>query len=145
MSAVLRNLLLLLIWPAALLAQFVELSGTVRDPQDKIVAGAVIQLDAEDSTIAESRSDAEGRFRFENIQPGSYTLHAQASGFDVVSSPIVVRSGPFETADLRFEHIAGRRESIVITASHWNRPSICEIRRFSTERSLSVTIRHFSN
>ena len=56
--------------------------GTVCDSQNKPLANAVISLEVDGGArnyIA--RSDAQGRYRFEVIAPGSYTLRAKKPGY----------------------------------------------------------------
>jgi protocatechuate 3,4-dioxygenase beta subunit len=72
----------------------VELSGTVVDPDRRPVAGAVVQAGSEDASMvnlpdggvgkrpmhARVRTDAQGRFRFESLLPGSMPVAVRARG-----------------------------------------------------------------
>jgi outer membrane receptor protein involved in Fe transport len=114
---IIRNLLLSLLCPLALLAQFVGLSGELRDPQDQIVPGATVRLLRDGATIQQVQSDADGRFQFKNVQPGNYTIRAEAPGLEPLSRDVVVPPlGQSFGADLHFERVAASKESIVITA-----------------------------
>ena len=97
-------------------AQYVELSGGVTDPQGRAVAGALIHLERGHTEIARSRSNQEGRFAFQDITPGDYTLRAESHGFADVSRDVAVPAGQEEEADLQFGRIADQRETMVITA-----------------------------
>jgi hypothetical protein len=111
-----RTLLILVLLPVAMLAQLAELGGVVRDPQNEIVAGAVVRLDQQGETIRQTRSDPEGRFQFADLPVGSYTLRAEAPGLEPVSRDVVVSLEHSEAADLRFARLSARKESIVIMA-----------------------------
>ena len=56
--------------------------GTVCDSQNKPVGDAVISLESDGpSQKFVAHSDAQGRYRFEAVPPGSYTLRANKSGY----------------------------------------------------------------
>lgn len=59
-----------------------SLSGTVKDPQGAVVAGAsVVLTNTRTNQSFEMTTDDEGRYRAENLPAGVYTLSASASGF----------------------------------------------------------------
>lgn len=95
-----------------------SISGTVKDPQGKVIAGAAIVLfarggDARGSTTA----DAEGAYRFDLLPPGEYIIQAEASGFDrFVTQAVHVDRGASITADLPLQ-VAGLQQQVVVTAS----------------------------
>ena len=73
------------------------LTGVVEDPSGAVIPGATLTL--VDGTTGEARrtaSDGSGRFRFENVLPGSYTLRAQAEEFQTLELPITVGAQPME-------------------------------------------------
>ena len=55
----------------------------VRDADEQGLAGVVIRLiDADGQQVAETTTDADGRYRFENIEPGTYTvIEEQPAGY----------------------------------------------------------------
>jgi tetratricopeptide (TPR) repeat protein len=64
--------------------------GRVHDSRDRPIVGTVVFLESADlgHTLA-STTDSQGRFRFEAISVGTYTLHAKVEGYQDV------REGPF--------------------------------------------------
>ena len=59
-----------------------EMAGVVKDPSGAPVPLAKLTLTNQDSGVARSiTSDTDGRYRFAAIQPGKYSLKAEATGF----------------------------------------------------------------
>jgi tetratricopeptide (TPR) repeat protein len=67
--------------------------GTVCDSQNKPVGDAVISLESDGpSQKFVAHSDAQGRYRFEAVAPGSYTLRANKPGYrDKIEGPFAVQ------------------------------------------------------
>jgi tetratricopeptide (TPR) repeat protein len=77
--------------------------GTVCDSQNKPVADAVISLES-DGTSQKfvAHSDVHGRFRFETVPPGSYTLRASKPGYqDRSEGPFAVQTKEVKSVTLR--------------------------------------------
>src|SRR5215207_4334891 len=77
----------------------VAVAGRVTDPAEAVVVGAVVVL--KDASGAERRAatDAEGRYSFHGLTPGTYSLRVEAEGFK-----------PFERAGV--EVVAGERKRL---------------------------------
>ena len=58
-----------------------SLSGTVTDQTGAVISGATITLTNGAGTKLTATSDAQGNFKFPNLQPGTYDVSATASGF----------------------------------------------------------------
>jgi hypothetical protein len=73
--------------PILLMAQATtSLSGTVTDLSSAVVPNATVTLVNNDTSAQrEARTDAEGRYSFQQVQPGRYHLLAKAAGFSDVS------------------------------------------------------------
>jgi len=75
-----------LLVPSILLAQIVPtatLTGLVTDPAGAVVSSATVQIvNTETQVTKETTADAQGRFLFSFLQPGSYQLNVSASGFN---------------------------------------------------------------
>src|SRR5690349_11452736 len=58
------------------------LSGTIKDPSGAIVPGVVVTL-TNDQTAMEKKlvADETGKYLFADMEPGAYTVHADAPGF----------------------------------------------------------------
>ena len=79
-----RLFVLFLVLAAAntIAAEAPSVSGTVRDPQDRPVPGAVVTLHSRASrSIATTTSDTQGAYRFPGVLAGGYFLRAEAPGF----------------------------------------------------------------
>jgi tetratricopeptide (TPR) repeat protein len=69
--------------------------GKVCDSKNKPVADAAISLESDgQARTFVAHSDAQGRYRFEAVPPGSYTLRANKAGYlDKTQGPFVVQQG----------------------------------------------------
>jgi len=77
-----------------------SLRGTVRDPQGKPVANAIVHLQAKDSTQAlTAHTDSHGSYSFAALREGVYALRAEMSGFGDAAVPAVFL-GPNETKNI---------------------------------------------
>ena len=98
-----------------------SVSGQLTDPQGKPVAnGNVSVLQGSDTRIQETRSDPDGRFTFSSLRAGGYKLVGTASGFADVSQTIAVTEGGTLTANLKFDKLTSRNESVTVTADYVN-------------------------
>jgi outer membrane receptor protein involved in Fe transport len=69
-------------WAAARQSNQVSVEGTVRDAAGAAVVGARVSLtDPRQVMRGTTETDAEGRFRFAEVPPGSYVLAVSKSGF----------------------------------------------------------------
>lgn len=68
------------------------IEGKVVDSDSHAVAGVVVSLQEGDSAEARSyKTDAQGRFRFDALAAGSYTLHVKLKGYqECVQGPIIL-------------------------------------------------------
>ena len=79
--------LLLAATPA--LAQSV-VAGTVSDPQNAVVVGAQVTLAAGANELRTVQTDAQGRYRFEAVPAGTYTVVVASPGFQIATSAAIV-------------------------------------------------------
>jgi carboxypeptidase family protein/TonB-dependent receptor-like protein len=114
---VLGSFLFLVTAGSVLRAQHTELSGGVTDPQGKSVVGASVRLEKDGAEVSRTKSDEQGRFSFHNVLPAKYTLKAEAPGFAPAIREINALTDKTEGADLQFQRVASKSESIVITAN----------------------------
>src|ERR1700740_2631857 len=71
------------------------LTGTVTDPSDHYVPGAILELkDNAKGTLQSTKTDAEGAYLFSFLLPGSYTLKVSHPGFTTETVPVNVLLGP---------------------------------------------------
>nr|UXE44499.1 hypothetical protein Hi04_10k_c2476_00013 [uncultured bacterium] len=71
------------------------LTGTVADPSNHLVPGAIVELkDNAKGTLQSTKTDAEGAYVFSFLLPGSYTLKVSYPGFTTDAVPVNVLLGP---------------------------------------------------
>ena len=62
---------------------FRSLQGTVADPSEAAIAGASVTLRNVNTGVETVRqTDSSGRYIFDFVQPGTYSVTVQAAGFD---------------------------------------------------------------
>ena len=93
------------------------LSGSLKDPQGRIVVGASVRLlRRADSSRLETQTSEQGQFSFGVLDPGEYRLTAESPGFSVVTRTVVVSEDPLPPQTLQFETVEVHSESTTVTA-----------------------------
>jgi hypothetical protein len=83
-------LLFLVLFSAGAYAQQATVSGTIVDETKAVLPGATVSAtNLETGTQASAVSDAAGAFRLERLQPGTYKIQAELSGFSTIVNPKV--------------------------------------------------------
>ena len=94
-------------------------TGVVSDPTGALIANAVVRLDHPVAGQSHQLYTGNaGEFAFNNVPFDQYTLRVMASGFEVVSQPVVVRSNLPVKVEIRLT-VAGSKASLEIS-SHEN-------------------------
>lgn len=87
------------------------ITGTVKDQTGAVIAGA--QVTIRNSASGETRTsttDDAGRFSFDKLIPGAYTLSVAQSGFKQAERGIAVEAGRPQTVEIRLEVAAPKVE-----------------------------------
>lgn len=84
-----------------------SLTGVVADPTNAVISGAVIRVTNEDTNAeVTGTTNAEGRYTFANLRPGTYSVSASAEGFtQAVSSHVILQVN--QSGRLDFELAVG--------------------------------------
>lgn len=95
--------------------QTASISGLVSDPTGASVAGAKVELASGLAATRSATADGQGRYRFEGLQPGEYTVRVTAAGFQSTERQVTVAASGPAVADFRLgvEKLA---ESVLVTA-----------------------------
>jgi hypothetical protein len=97
-------------------AQTGVIAGTVKDPNDAVVASA--QVSARNDATGETReaaTDGQGRFKFDALVPGSYRLSVRREGFKPVERTVAVEAGRSASVEIKLEIAETRAEVTVAT------------------------------
>ena len=73
----------------AALQFWLAITGDVTDPSGSRVPRVALQLLRGESQVQTATSDAQGRYEFRNLAPGSYTIRAAANGFAPFSADVL--------------------------------------------------------
>ncbi len=119
-TAVLRTMLLGVLLPASVFAQFdaATVLGTVRDSSGAVVPGATVTLkNAATGISAASVSDENGNYQFLNVRIGSYSVRAELQGFSVAEAEdFSVTVNARQRVDLTLK-IGSVGETVVVTGA----------------------------
>jgi hypothetical protein len=111
---------LYLILPTRLAAQLDrgEVTGTAMDPTGAAISGAKIVLTNDATNVSASTvSTTTGTYVFDNLIPGTYSINAEAAGFEkYVEHGLYVHVQQVLTADIRFT-TGNVQESVTVTAA----------------------------
>jgi hypothetical protein len=83
-------------WAAA----YGNVSGIVRDDNDRPVAGAKVVLESAAHAVVERQTDSMGRFDFPNMAIGQYMLTISQQDFDSIRRPVTMQAGYFPFANI---------------------------------------------
>jgi iron complex outermembrane recepter protein len=105
-------------------AQSVQVSGTIKDPDQSVVSGAVVTLsNAQSATPLQTTTNGSGQYTFSSVAPGSYRLAAHKPGFvDAVVPSVVVTASQTVTQDATFS-LAGATTSVTVTGGGEGTPT----------------------
>src|SRR5882757_3598940 len=70
-----------------------SVQGQVMDPTGAVIPNATVILSSNSGRGTTSTSDGLGRFHFNSVVPGSYSLHVSALNFSPFASKVAVASG----------------------------------------------------
>src|SRR5262245_54051653 len=95
-----------------------SLSGIVQDPNGGVVTGAkVIVSDPTKNLQLETTTNPEGTFAFSTLQPGTYTVTIEASGFKkFVKSGIVINVADKQSTGRIQLEVGGIENTVEVTA-----------------------------
>ncbi len=78
-----------------------QIQGTIKDALGRPLGGASLTLKSPDETVmGKAQSDADGRFVFSGVVPGTYAVLAEKPGFETGTAVVTVEAGTIATATL---------------------------------------------
>ena len=92
--------------------------GTVKDPNDALVANAQVKVTStKTGEVRTAESNDEGTFTVTNLDPGAYNVSVEASGFQAVTFEAVqVETNSRLPLDVKFGTIAAGSSQVTITS-----------------------------
>jgi iron complex outermembrane recepter protein len=117
--------LFLLLGSLQAFAQSGQVSGTIKDPDQSVVAGAIVTLrNAHTATPLQTTTNDAGQYTFSSVAPGSYRLKAHKAGFvtAVVPAVIITANQMTVTQDAAFA-LAGDTSSVTVTGGSEGTPA----------------------
>ncbi len=90
--------------------------GQVTDPSGAAVQNATVQVVGDSGQLATAQSGRDGTYEVKGVAPGTYTVKADAKGFqEYQSAPVQVAAGQIQKLDLPLS-IAVEQEKVEVTA-----------------------------
>lgn len=88
----------------AVFSQAASITGTVKDPVGAVIQGAQVSLRNE--TTGETRTattDDQGRFKFDRLAPGRYTMSFSRTGFKTSERSVIIEGAQAEAIEIKLE------------------------------------------
>ena len=92
--------------------------GTVRDPNDALVAKAQVKVTSvKTGEIRTADTSDDGTFTVTNLDPGVYNVAVEASGFQAVTvEGLIVETNARAPLEVKFSNVAGGSSSVTVSA-----------------------------
>src|SRR5580704_5451397 len=92
-----------------------DIAGLVTDPAAAVVSGAPITLKNVDTgSLTSTTTNGQGLYNFSFLQPGKYSVSANAAGFQKVIKTVTVILGTSTTVNLQLS-LSSRNESVEVS------------------------------
>ncbi len=102
-------------------SNYANLSGTVFDPQQKVLPGVAVQLTAEGTGASRQTVTNElGMFQITGLPPGAYQLTVKSSGFATLTQSITLEVGQSMTLDLNLRVASVTTAVVDVTSESTN-------------------------
>jgi len=92
------------------------IQGIVFDPSGSAVAAAHVSLLAPSALLVERQTDSEGKYSFEGLRAGTYTVVAESPGLSTSSPDVKIQAGETRAVDLHLQ-LSAVEEQVVVSAS----------------------------
>jgi hypothetical protein len=97
------------------LARASELTGTVRDVCGRVIPGTTITAEDLSGMSLQAVTDGEGRYVFENLSPGSWTLRFELAGFEKEQTIRLIAASASVTQNMRLPPDLTSKESLALS------------------------------
>ena len=92
-----------------------RISGTVLDPQDRVVPGVTVTAtNVGTGAMRTTVTDADGKYVIANVQPAQYDVKFTLSGFKATDAKITVPVGQAVNVDTKLQ-VGGTTETVTVT------------------------------
>src|SRR5947209_8252236 len=99
-------------------ARIGTIQGTVKDPNGAVVPSAKVTVKQSVTGYTQSaQTDTDGTFKLVNVPFNTYTIHAEAAGFQAAEQPVDLESNIPLSVDLTL-NVAGTAASVTVTTSN---------------------------
>jgi iron complex outermembrane receptor protein len=117
-----------------------RITGVVTDATGGVLPGVTVTIKAGTAAAQTTVTDANGRYAFDKLAPGSYEVSFELSGFAKQTSTAAVVAGQPFTLDPKLQ-VGGQAEAIQVTGTLIPRPSLEAMSPVSTLEPEELTYR----
>jgi len=99
------------------------ITGTVKDPNGAVVAGAQVTVRGEAAgATRDAVTDSQGQFKVDELAPGGYKVTVKRDGFKIAERDLKIESGKTTAVEIKLE-IAGIRAESAVSAKGSIKPN----------------------
>jgi tetratricopeptide (TPR) repeat protein len=137
-----------------LMTQFLGIEGQVRDAKThREISSAKVDVSSSSIPMDRQYADRSGRFRFENLQPGSYVISAESPGYEPATVEIDVfppRTGRHVIVELGRRQTQSEERPQVVPLNQYVAPKTAgkefeSARKHANRNDCSRAVTHFEN
>ena len=122
---------MLLVWllvlglPLAAMAQggVGRITGVATDSTGGVLPGVTVSAKGPANVLKTTVTDSNGRYAFDSLAPGTYTVNFELAGFATQSSTVIVAAGQAATVEVKLQ-IGARTEAVQVTGTLIPRPTL---------------------
>jgi outer membrane receptor protein involved in Fe transport len=100
-----------------------RITGVVTDSTGGVLPGVTVSAKGPANVLKTTVTDSNGRYAFDTLAPGAYTVNFELAGFATQSSTLTVTAGQAATAEIKLQ-IGTRTEAVQVTGTLIPRPTL---------------------
>jgi hypothetical protein len=98
-------------------SETIAITGAVEDQTGAVIPGAKLTLTKKDSgAVIKTIADEAGSFRFDSVQPGTYTLKSEAKNFVTTEKEVMINTSAPVSLKLKMQ-VSAKEEEITVSSS----------------------------
>ena len=100
-----------------------RITGAVTDATGGVLPGVTVNARGPAAVLKTTVTDSNGKYSFESLAPGTYTVTFELTGFATQTSTVAVTAGQAAAVDTKLQ-VGGRTEAVQVTGTLIPRPTL---------------------